>query len=83
MMSKLWSGRGVALAAAVLTCAFLAAFVSWSVASPEPISSAALGPEWQCSRVAFILTTCTRAVGSEGRAIPVRAKEDAQDCPPD
>ncbi|QPF88148.1 hypothetical protein IC762_17405 [Bradyrhizobium genosp. L] len=78
----MWSGRGVALVAAILTCACLAALLSWSVASPMPVSSAALGPDWQCSRVAFILTTCTRAVAAERRAIPVgvRAKED---CPPE
>lgn len=80
MMSKLWSGKGVAIATAVVTCAALAALVSWSVVSPAAVSSGALGPEWQCSRVAFVLTTCIRAAEAGARVIPVRAKQD--DCPP-
>ncbi|QOZ34025.1 hypothetical protein XH92_22135 [Bradyrhizobium sp. CCBAU 53421] len=28
------------------------------VAAPRPVSSAALGSEWQCSKAAFVLTTC-------------------------
>ena len=80
MMSKLWSGRGAAVAAAVVTCAALAAALSWSVASPASVSSGALGPEWQCSRVALVLTTCTRTVETAERVIPVRAKQG--DCPP-
>ncbi|MHC2334172.1 hypothetical protein [Bradyrhizobium sp. USDA 4454] len=28
------------------------------VAAPRPVSSAALGSDWQCSKAAFVLTTC-------------------------
>lgn len=80
MISKLWFGKTVALAAAVVAGVVLVALVSFSVASPEQVSSGALGPEWQCSRVALVLTTCTRAAETEGRVIPVQAKED---CPPE
>ncbi|NEU94771.1 hypothetical protein [Bradyrhizobium uaiense] len=86
MMSKLWSGKGAALAAAGAAGAVLVAYLSLALASPEPVSSAALGPAWQCSRVAFVLTTCTRTAGTEReaegelKAIPVRAKDD---CPPE
>ncbi|MCP1844369.1 hypothetical protein ACVIHI_002710 [Bradyrhizobium sp. USDA 4524] len=92
MMSKLWSGKGAALAAAGAAGAVLVAYLSLTLASPEPVSNAALGPEWQCSRVAFVLTTCTRRTEAEAeaeaeakpqgevRAIPVRAKDD---CPPE
>ena len=88
MMSKLWSGKGAALAAAGAAGAVLVAYLSLTLASPEPVSNAALGPEWQCSRVAFVLTTCTRATEAEAeakpqgevKAIPVRAKDD---CPPE
>ncbi|WP_426433886.1 hypothetical protein [Bradyrhizobium genosp. P] len=79
MKSKLWSRKGVALAAAVVASAGAAALLSWNVMSPEPVSSAALGPDWQCSRVAFVLTTCTRTGDTVTGAIPVRAKDD---CPP-
>jgi len=27
-------------------------------AAPRPVSSAALGSDWQCSKAAFVLTTC-------------------------
>jgi hypothetical protein len=90
MISKLWSGKGAALAAAVAAGAVLVAYLSLTLASPEPVSSAALGPEWQCSRVAFVLTTCTRESEADGeakgevknevKAISVRAKDD---CPPE
>ena len=81
MMSKLWSGKGAALAAAGAAGAVLVAYLSLTLASPEPVSSAALGPAWQCSRVAFVLTTCTRVSGAASRAIPARAK--AEDCAPE
>ncbi|MES5487073.1 hypothetical protein QMZ05_30335 [Bradyrhizobium sp. INPA03-11B] len=31
------------------------------VAAPRPVSIAALGSEWQCSKAAFVLTTCRQA----------------------
>jgi len=77
MISKLWSRKGAAVAAAVAICACVLTFVALSLASPVPISSAALGPDWQCSRVAFVLTTCTPT--GRPKAVPVRDKED---CPP-
>ncbi|MCC8938796.1 hypothetical protein H8A99_20515 [Bradyrhizobium sp. Arg68] len=79
-MMTMWSRKGVALAAAVAAGAVLVALLSFAMASSEPISSAALGPEWQCSRVAFVLTTCTRTTGAAAAAIaiPVRAKQP--DC---
>jgi hypothetical protein len=36
--------------------------------SPEPLQSAALGPHWQCSRIAFVFTNCSR-VSQVERAI--------------
>ena len=35
------------------------ALLSCSAIAPQPVSSAALGNQWQCSSFAF-LTTCTR-----------------------
>ncbi|HBY25649.1 MAG TPA: hypothetical protein DEH75_03700 [Bradyrhizobium sp.] len=46
----------------------MVAYVSLTLASPEQVSSAGLGPGWQCSRVAFVLTTCTRAGEAEREA---------------
>ncbi|MHC2462013.1 hypothetical protein [Bradyrhizobium embrapense] len=31
------------------------------VAAPRPVSSAALGSDWQCSKAAFVLTTCRQS----------------------
>lgn len=28
------------------------------VAAPRPVSNAALGSDWQCSKAAFVVTTC-------------------------
>jgi hypothetical protein len=79
MMPNLWSRKAVVLATVVVTCACLVAFAAFTLASPEQVSSAALGPDWQCSRVAFVLTTCSR-IGEPGiKATPVRAKEDCPD----
>jgi hypothetical protein len=53
------------LSVAIVTLAVVAAALSIGLAYPEPISSAALGPDWQCTRLAFVLTTCTRMVRRE------------------
>lgn len=29
---------------------------------PEPVSSGALGPDWQCTRLAFVFTSCSHVV---------------------
>ncbi|WP_407164596.1 hypothetical protein [Bradyrhizobium sp. ORS 111] len=79
MISMLWSRKGAVLAAAIVTCTVLAALVSSGLPSPEPVSTAALGPHWQCSRVAFVFTSCTRTAQAGNKAMQVRAKED---CPP-
>ena len=82
MISKLWSRKGAALAAAVVICACLAALVSFSLPAPAPVSSAALGPGWECTQVAFVFTSCARTAQAANRTIRVRAKAK-EDCPPD
>jgi len=62
MISNLWTRKGVVLVAAIVTFTCVAALLSVNLASPDPISSAALGADWQCSRIAFVLTTCTPPV---------------------
>jgi hypothetical protein len=63
-----WTRKSLILAAAVvLACAFgLAVF---GLSTPEPVASAALGPDWQCSRLAFVFTSCSRIKHSESRAV--------------
>ncbi|KIU43102.1 hypothetical protein QU42_17150 [Bradyrhizobium sp. UASWS1016] len=36
-------------------------FLLTIVAAPRPVSSAALGSDWQCSKAAFVVTTCRQA----------------------
>jgi hypothetical protein len=74
-----WTPRkGVVLSVAIVTLAAIAAAVSIGLAFPEPVSSAALGPDWQCTRLAFVLTTCTRLVRTESASASAR-KDPA--CP--
>jgi hypothetical protein len=65
MTSHVWTRKGLMLSVAIVTLAVVAAALSIGLAYPEPISSAALGPDWQCTRLAFVLTTCTRMVRRE------------------
>jgi hypothetical protein len=60
MIQNVWNHKGLALLVAIATVACAVALLSIGLASTEPISSAALGPDWQCSRIAFVFTTCTR-----------------------
>ena len=67
MLNSWWTRKYIVLAAAV-ALAFIG-FVVIGVSYPEPAASAALGPEWQCSRLAFIFTTCSRVRQSKSMAI--------------
>ena len=69
MSRNRWTRRSLVLATAViaLACAFgLAAF---GLSTPEPVASAALGPDWQCSRLVFVFTTCSRIKHSQSTAV--------------
>jgi hypothetical protein len=83
MLHKPWTWKGIALVSALALAGSVVTVLSVGLASPEPVSSAALGPEWQCSRFAFILTTCTRIGQVERAALRVRKEEAKEvDCPP-
>ena len=77
MTSQFWTRRILVLSVAVVTLIAIAAALSIGLAYPEPISNAALGPDWQCTRVAFVLTTCRRSVRTNAAA-SVRTNPD---CP--
>jgi hypothetical protein len=51
-----WTPKNLVFAVTILSLACVAAVVAY----PEPVQSAALGPDWQCTRLAFVWTTCTR-----------------------
>jgi hypothetical protein len=57
-----WTRKELFLVAAIVACACGALYLS---RGSEPSSSASLGAEWQCSRTALILTTCTRTSHAE------------------
>ena len=70
MPSNWWTRKNLVLAAAVVVLAFIG-FVVIGVSYPEPAASAALGPDWQCSRRVFVFTTCSRAKHSQSMAVRV------------
>ena len=55
-----WTRKQFAFAAAIVSLACVLAALAVGVAYPEPITGGALGPDWQCSRVAFVFTVCSR-----------------------
>jgi hypothetical protein len=77
MIANIWTRKGVVVVAAIVTFACVGALLSVNLASPDPISSAALGADWQCSRIAFVLTTCTPPLRSVGAAPVERARNDS------
>ncbi|MBR0693102.1 hypothetical protein [Bradyrhizobium lablabi] len=79
MMSKLWTRNGMAIVVAMAMFVGLAALVLFGVTSSEPVSNAMLGPDWQCSRLAFVLTSCSRIGATETPPV-VRARSQP-DCP--
>jgi len=66
-----WTAKNLIFVAAIVSLACVAAVVGIGLVYPEPVSSAALGPDWQCSRLAFVWTTCTRL--TQARAAATRA----------
>jgi hypothetical protein len=65
-----WPRKYLVLTAAVaLACAV--GFAAFGLSTPEPTLSATLGPDWQCSRLAFIFTTCSRVKQSQSTSVRV------------
>ncbi|WP_454628673.1 hypothetical protein [Bradyrhizobium cenepequi] len=60
MINQLYSRKGFALLAVIVVVGFSAALLSAGTGSRGTVASATLGPEWQCSRIAFVMTSCTR-----------------------
>lgn len=69
MMFLSWLPRRLAVSAAVVALVAVAAAMALGLAYPEPVSSNALGPEWQCSRLALVFTTCTRVATRKTAAV--------------
>jgi hypothetical protein len=62
MTSYLRIFRPVAVSVAVVTLVAVATAMAIGLAHPEPVSSGALGPDWQCTRLALVFTSCTHVV---------------------
>jgi hypothetical protein len=60
-----WIHKKLALVVSLVALACAAAVLSGGLTHPEPTASASLGVEWQCIRIAGILTTCSRAPHTE------------------
>lgn len=60
--------------AAIVSLVCVTALVAVGLAYPVSVPSAALGPDWQCSRLAFVFTICSRATQA-GRTIVRVARE--------
>ncbi|MDE5454439.1 MULTISPECIES: hypothetical protein [Bradyrhizobium] len=66
-----WWTRKIVLAVTVVALACAVGFATFGLSTPEPVLSAALGPDWQCSRLAFVFTTCSRVKHSQSRPVRV------------
>lgn len=58
-----WTLKTFVVASAITVLAGVAVMFAIGLAYPEPVSNTALGPDWQCSRQAFVWTTCRRQKG--------------------
>jgi hypothetical protein len=65
-----WTRKSLVMAAAAVALASAIGVFATGVSYPEPVARGTLGPDWQCSRLAFVFTTCSRAKHTE--AMPVR-----------
>lgn len=63
------------MSVAIVTLVAAAAAVSIGLAYPEPVSSGALGPDWQCTRLALVFTSCAPRVVRAERVAAVAAKD--------
>jgi hypothetical protein len=62
-------------ALAVIFAAGALACVVLLLARPQPIDNAVLGASWQCSRTAFVLTTCAPRLQQAAPAIETSRKD--------
>lgn len=76
MSHNWWTRKNLVYSLAFVSLACLVALVAVGLTSSEPLQSAALGPHWQCSRMAFVFTICSR-VSQVERAIVGAVKAPA------
>jgi len=82
MTRNWWTAKNLVFVAAIVSLACVAAVMAIGLAHPEPVSNAALGPDWQCSRLAFVWTTCTRLTRAGAASVrEVRERVVREPCP--
>ena len=69
--------RRIAAYALAGTLVVVMAGFAMGLGYPEPVSSGALGPDWQCARIAFVFTSCTPVVKLKTAAA---AEEKGSSC---
>ncbi len=76
MRQNWWTRKSLVLTAGAVALASAIGVYATGVSYPEPVSRATLGPDWECTRLAFVFTTCSRAKHTEA-AVPVRMAKSA------
>jgi hypothetical protein len=76
MPQNWWTRKSLVLTAAAVALASAIGVYATGVSYPEPVSRATLGPDWECTRLAFVFTTCSRAKHTEA-TVPVRMAKSA------
>ncbi len=71
-----WTRKHLVFMLAVVSLACVVAFVTAGLAFPQPFPAAEIGPDWQCSRLAFVFTICSR-VSQVDHSLARAAKEQA------
>jgi len=74
MTSNFRRSRRVAACVVVAMLVAVSAAVAMGLSYSEPVSSGALGPDWQCARLALVFTSCTPVARIEA-ATTVAAKD--------
>ena len=59
----------IAACVAVVTLVAITAAVAIGMTHPEPVSSGMLGPDWQCTRLALVFTSCTRIAAAQAASV--------------
>ena len=75
MPRKWWTQRSLVLSAAAVVLAGAIGVFAAGMSYPEPVARATLGSDWECTRLAFVFTTCSRTKHTEAR--PVRVAKNA------
>lgn len=79
MTSNFRKSRRVAACVVVAMLVAMSAAVAMGLTYSEPASSGALGPDWQCARLAFVFISCTRVVRLKTASVEEPGKAPA--CP--